>query len=139
MYGYTDRAEFFEVDLLNENCPLPKGFDVIWMSQFLDCFSENEIVSILKRCYDALPANGQVIILEPLWDKQTYEVSAFCLQMTSLYFTAMANGNSQMYHSELFTGLIRKAVQGKFRKGIYSTCNNQIKFTCFDKPCPKHY
>ena len=107
--GYTDRAEFFEVDLLNENCPLPKGFDVIWMSQFLDCFSENEIVSILKRCYDALPANGQVIILEPLWDKQTYEVSAFCLQMTSLYFTAMANGNSQMYHSELFTGLIRKA------------------------------
>ena len=107
--GYINRAEFFEVDLLDENCPLPKDFDVIWMSQFLDCFSENEIVSILKRCYDALPENGQVIILEPLWDKQTYEVSAFCLQMTSLYFTAMANGNSQMYHSELFTSLIRKA------------------------------
>ncbi len=107
--GFTDRAEFFEVDLLDEKCPLPKGFDVIWMSQFLDCFSEDEIVSILKRCYDALPENGQVIILEPLWDKQTYEVSAFCLQMTSIYFTAMANGNSQMYHSELFTSLIRKA------------------------------
>lgn len=107
--GYADRAEFFEVDLLDEKCRLPKGFDVIWMSQFLDCFSEDQIVSILKRCYEALGENGQVIILEPLWDKQTYEVSAFCLQMTSLYFTAIANGNSQMYHSELFTQLIRKA------------------------------
>ncbi|HNQ61444.1 MAG TPA: methyltransferase [Bacteroidia bacterium] len=107
--GFADRAEFFEIDLLDKNTPLPKGFDVIWMSQFLDCFSEDEIVSILKRCYDAIDENGQVIILEPLWDKQTYEVSAFCLQMTSLYFTAIANGNSQMYHSELFTALIRKA------------------------------
>jgi len=107
--GFSDRAEFFEINLLDKNSPLPKGFDVIWMSQFLDCFSEDEIVSILKRCYDAIDDNGQVIILEPLWDKQTYEVSAFCLQMTSLYFTAIANGNSQMYHSELFTSLIRKA------------------------------
>ncbi|MBP6335438.1 MAG: methyltransferase [Bacteroidia bacterium] len=107
--GFGDRAEFFEVDLLDEKCALPKGFDTIWMSQFLDCFSEDEIVSILKRCYDALDDNGQVIILEPFWDKQTFEVSAFCLQMTSLYFTCIANGNSQMYHSELFTKLVRKA------------------------------
>lgn len=107
--GYTDRAEYFEVNLLDEKQSLPRGFDVIWMSQFLDCFSEKEIISILKRCYDALSDDGQVIILEPLWDRQKYEVSAFCLQMTSIYFTAMANGNSQMYHSELFTQLIRKA------------------------------
>ncbi len=107
--GYSERAEFFEVDLLDENCSLPKGFDIIWMSQFLDCFSENQIVSILKRCYDALGEKGEVVILEPLWDRQSYEVSAFCLQMTSLYFTAMANGNSQMYHSGLFTELVRKA------------------------------
>ncbi len=105
--GFSDRAEFYEIDMLDEKSLLPKGFDIIWMSQFLDCFSEQQIVSILKRCYDALDENGEVIILEPLWDKQTYEVSAFCLQMTSLYFTCIANGNSQMYHSDLFTRLIR--------------------------------
>ena len=38
--------------------PFPKGYDAIWMSQFLDCFSEEEIVSILKRCYDALDDDG---------------------------------------------------------------------------------
>jgi len=29
--------------------------------------------------------------------------------MTSLYFTAMANGNSQMYRSDLFFSLIEQA------------------------------
>jgi len=38
-------------------------------------------------------------ILELFWDRQPNETAAFCLQQTSLYFTCIANGNSQMYHS----------------------------------------
>ena len=38
--------------------------------------------------------------MEPFWDRQRYETAAYCLTMTSLYFTAMANGNSKIYHSE---------------------------------------
>lgn len=106
---FDDRITYHECNLLDKNEKLPKGYDIIWMSQFLDCFSEDEIVSILKRCYDALDENGQVFILEPFWDKQKFEVSAFCLQMTSLYFTNIANGNSQMYHSDLFCKLITNA------------------------------
>ena len=101
------------------------GFDGIWMSQFLDCFSDAEIVSILTRCAAALEDNGYIYILELFWDKQRFSASAFCLQMTSLYFTAMANGNSQMYHSD---DLLRrvgesglKVVEDRDRVGLYHT------------------
>lgn len=107
--GLNDRVSFLPVNILDENVKFPKGFDAIWMSQFLDCFSEPEIVSILKRCYDALDENGEVIILEPFWDRQKFEIAAFCLQQTSVYFTALANGNSQMYSSETFLKCIEQA------------------------------
>jgi len=107
--GHSSRVSFYEINILDKAAALPKNYDVIWMSQFLDCFSEDEIVSILERCFSALNDRGQVFILEPFWDCQKFKVSAFCLQMTSLYFTNIANGNSQMYHSGLFTKLVEKA------------------------------
>ncbi|HMJ46216.1 MAG TPA: class I SAM-dependent methyltransferase [Ferruginibacter sp.] len=107
--GLMDRVNFIQANILDESFKFPKGFDTIWMSQFLDCFSEPEIVSILKRCYEALDENGQVLILEPFWDRQYYENAAFCLQQTSLYFTILANGNSQMYSAEVFIECIEEA------------------------------
>ena len=107
--GLNGRVSFLPVNILDETVKIPSGFDTIWMSQFLDCFSEAEIVSILSRCYDALDDNGQVIIMEPFWDRQKYEVGAFCLQQISVYFTAMANGNSQMYGAETFLKCIEQA------------------------------
>jgi ubiquinone/menaquinone biosynthesis C-methylase UbiE len=107
--GFADRASYHICNLLDESQPFAKGFDVIWMSQFLDCFSEAEIVSILTRCHDALNPGGQVFIMETFWDKQRFESSAFSLQQTSLYFTTMANGNSQMYHSDIFLACVKKA------------------------------
>jgi len=93
------RVDFLAVDVLDESRSFPEGYDAIWMSQFLDCFSENEIVSILRRVARSLPAGGRLYILELFWDRQPNETAAFCLQQTSLYFTCIANGNSQMYHS----------------------------------------
>ncbi|MEO7263979.1 MAG: methyltransferase [Ferruginibacter sp.] len=107
--GLQDRVSFIETDMLDEAVKIPKGFDAIWMSQFLDCFSEAEIVSILKRCHEALDDDGQVIILEPFWDRQRYEIASFCLQQTSIYFTVLANGNSQMYSAETFVKCIEDA------------------------------
>ena len=107
--GLNERVSFLPVNILDETVQFPKGFDVIWMSQFLDCFSEAEIGSILKRCYDALDENGEVIILEPYWDRQKFEIAAFSLHQTSIYFTALANGNSQMYSAEIFIKCIKEA------------------------------
>lgn len=107
--GLQHRINFHECNILDENQPFPKAFDAIWMSQFLDCFSDEQIKSILRRCRAALAPGGRVFILEPFWDRQRFKTSAFVLQQTSLYFTALANGNSQMYESENFIGFVKEA------------------------------
>ncbi|MCD9014569.1 methyltransferase [Parachryseolinea silvisoli] len=107
--GFADRVRFQEANILDEQQQIAGQFDVIWMSQFLDCFSEDQIRSILRRCRQALSPTGKVFILEPFWNNQRFQASAFSLQQTSLYFTAIANGNSQMYHSGIFTRCIEDA------------------------------
>jgi ubiquinone/menaquinone biosynthesis C-methylase UbiE len=97
--GLDERVGYLPIDLLEDSRPFPGGFDAIWMSQFLACFSEREIVSILRRAAPTLAPGGSLYILELFWDRQSHEIAAFCLQQTSLYFTCIANGNSQMYHS----------------------------------------
>jgi hypothetical protein len=97
--GVKDRVAFHAVDLLDPSDKLPSGHDVIWMSQLLDCFSPPEIVSILERTAAVMDNETNLFILEAYWDRQEHAAAAFCLQQTSLYFTCIANGNSQMYHS----------------------------------------
>ena len=107
--AFSDRVTYHPINILDDAQRFPKGADTIWMSQFLDCFSEDEIVSILKRCHEAIADDGKIYIMETFWDRQKFEPGAFSLQMTSLYFTNIANGNSQMYDSEVFNRLIEKA------------------------------
>ena len=106
------RIKGIGINLLDEKEVFPKregGLDAIWMSQFLDCFSEEQIVSILKRAKAVMTDETRLYIMETLWDRQRHEPAAFCLTMTSLYFTAIANGNSKMYHSEDMIRLIHEA------------------------------
>ena len=98
--GLADRISTHSIDLLNNDIPFPKGHNIVWMSQFLDCFSKEEILGLLRRSFDALDSNGALYILETYWDMQEFEASTYSLHATSLYFAAMANGNSQMYHSD---------------------------------------
>ena len=107
--GVMNRVQCHPVDLLDQKTALPGGYDLIWMSQFLDCFSEDQIVQILIKARDALEGGGRVWILELFWDRQRFEAAAFSLQQTSLYFTCVANGNSQMYDSEVFFKLVERA------------------------------
>lgn len=93
----------------NNQFPVDQHYDAIWMSQFLDCFSENEVVSILKRAAQIMDKESRLFIMETLWDRQKYEPAAFCLTQISLYFTAMANGNSKMFHSDDLIRLIHAA------------------------------
>lgn len=99
----AERISGYGINLLDESALFPKrdgGLDAIWMSQFLDCFSMEEIIGILRRAKEAMTADTRVYIMETLWDRQRFEPAAFCLTMTSLYFTAIANGNSKMYNTE---------------------------------------
>ncbi len=107
--GLDNRISTHSLNLLDNSIPFPTGYDIIWMSQFLDCFSQEEILGLLKRSYNALGKDGALYILETYWDKQEFEASTYSLHATSLYFTAIANGNSQMYHSNDMFKLIERS------------------------------
>jgi SAM-dependent methyltransferase len=108
-HGGVGRVTFYPIDLLDPEAVLPADFDLVWMSQFLDCFSEDQIVAILAKVRAALRSGGRAWILELFWDRQRFEAAALSLQLTSLYFSCVANGNSQMYDSRVFLDLLVRA------------------------------
>lgn len=108
----SDRISGYGIDLLNPSARFPtmeNGPDAIWMSQFLDCFSMEQIVGILRRAKAAMTNRSRLFIMETLWDRQRFEPATLCLTMTSLYFTALANGNSKMYNTEDMEQCIHEA------------------------------
>lgn len=106
--GFADRIHTVACNVLDPKTAFPKGADAVWMSQFLDCFSLEEITSILTKIHAAVDTEADIYVLEPLWDHQRFEAAAYSLQATSLYFTCIANGNSKMYRFEELKNAIEK-------------------------------
>jgi hypothetical protein len=79
------------------------------MSQFLDCFSEKEIEAILLKIKKNMKPDSTIFIMETFIDDQRFPAAEFSLIATSLYFTAMANGNSKMYSSSAMKYIVEKA------------------------------
>ena len=107
--GFSDRLNEYPLDVLREDLSYYKGADVIWMCQFLDCFSEPEILKILGNTVAVMDRNTVLYIIELFCDRQKYEAARFSLDATSLYFTCIANGNSRMYHSDDIKALLHEA------------------------------
>ncbi|MDR1811478.1 MAG: SAM-dependent methyltransferase [Candidatus Fibromonas sp.] len=106
--GFANRISTFASNILQKDSPLPQDADAVWMSQFLDCFSLEQITSIIAKIVKYTPA-ADIFVLEPLWDMQRFEASSYSLQATSLYFTCMANGNSKMYGFKELVNAVEKA------------------------------
>ena len=107
--GVGDRIDGKAIDLLDHNIEFPDGYDGVWMSQFLDCFGPEDIISILKKSSKTLNKNGRVYIVEPFWDRQSHEIGEYCLINISPYFTALANGVSKMYRAKDMIDFIQQA------------------------------
>ncbi|MCR5695761.1 MAG: class I SAM-dependent methyltransferase [Marinilabiliaceae bacterium] len=103
------RIDSYGADLLKPETAFPEGFDAIWMSQFLDCFSEEQVISILTRAAKAMSDATTLYVMETFWNRQQFEPAALSLTLTSPYFTAMANGNSKMFLSDDFERLVAAA------------------------------
>jgi hypothetical protein len=54
---------------------------------------------LLEQAAAAMGPESRLYILETFWDRQDHEISTYCLQASSLYFTCLANGYSRMYKS----------------------------------------
>lgn len=107
--GLAHRISCKSLNLLDHKISFPEGSDVIWMSQFLDCFSREDIAELLRRSKEAMKPGTSLFIMELFWDRQKFEASTYSLHATSLYFTNIANGCSQMYHSNDLLELIEQS------------------------------
>lgn len=107
--GLGERFTAFPCDMLDPQQALAQDGDVYWMSQFLDCFSEPQIETILTNVANGISGEQRVLILETFWDAQKFDAAAFSLNATSLYFTCFANGNSRMYAADKFIALVEKS------------------------------
>ncbi len=107
--GLLNRIDGIAGDVLAESITFPKSIDAIWMSQFLDCFSEKQIEHILTNIVKTMNDNALIFIQDLYWDRQEDFAAAYALMGTSLYFTAVANGNSKMYHSRDMINIVQKS------------------------------
>ena len=107
--GFSGRIKTLSCNVLDKETVFPPGADIIWMSQFLDCFSPEKAACIMAKVRAASDPDTDVYILEPIWDKQRFAAASFSLQATSLYFTCMANGDSKMYRYGELAGIIESS------------------------------
>jgi hypothetical protein len=107
--GFSNRIKTKTCNILDKETVIPPGADIIWMSQFLDCFSLEDVTRIMEKVRPAAKPSANVYILEPFWDKQHFEAGAYSLQAISLYFACMANGNSKMYRYGEFVQAVERA------------------------------
>ncbi len=107
--GFTDRTNYVPMDLREEEIRFPDGMDVIWMSQLLDCFSEQDVLRILHEAASVMDENARLFIVELFPDRQDFEAASFSLDAISLYFACLANGESRMYRFSSFQDLVQEA------------------------------
>lgn len=105
----SSRCNFYPIDVISPDVVFPRFSDAVLMSQFLDCFSEEQVISILSNVNKNMENNTRVYILEPFVDNQEFKGAAFSLAHISLYFTCMANGNSKMYKKTDMEQFINKS------------------------------
>ena len=105
--GAQDRIDTYDADLLDPQQVLPSGADTIWMSQFIDCFSEAQIAEILRKVTTIMDKETSLYILDLFWDRQQHEAATYSVNATSLYFSCIANGCSRMYHSADIIGIAK--------------------------------
>ncbi|GBU28126.1 hypothetical protein R84B8_01684 [Treponema sp. R8-4-B8] len=126
--GFSDRIKTQACNVLDKKTAIPSGADIIWMSQFLDCFSLDQVTMIMEKVRPAA-GSAHVYILEPFWDKQRFEAASFSLQATSLYFTCMANGNSKMYRCGELAQAVERAGFDIVRE-IHNLGSNDYSLLC---------
>ncbi len=123
--GLQARISLQPGDLLDHSRPFPAGFDAIWMSQFLVCFAEADVQRLLERAAAAMGPDSRLYILDTFWDRQDHEISTFCLQAISLYFTCLANGCSRMYKSSDIAAMVEAAgMQVERLTGTLGICSS---------------
>ncbi|MEM9690998.1 MAG: class I SAM-dependent methyltransferase [Myxococcota bacterium] len=106
---FAARIDGFAVDLLDARATLPEGHDLVWMSQFLVCFGDADVLRILRLARASLAPQGTLAVLETFWDGQPNPIATTCVAGMSPYFPLMANGKSRVFRESDLTRLLVEA------------------------------
>jgi predicted O-methyltransferase YrrM len=88
--GLADHIRTHAGDFFRE--ALPKGSDVVLLSMILHDWTPEKNLAILRRCFDALPAGGAVIVGELMMDDdKTGPVPAALMSLNMLIETEGRN------------------------------------------------
>jgi ubiquinone/menaquinone biosynthesis C-methylase UbiE len=91
--GLSSRLDAVPGDCFKD--PFPAGADCILFGHFFTIWSEEKDRALLKKCYEALPPGGSVIIFNMMQrDDGTGPLSA---AMGSPYFLTLATGEGMLY------------------------------------------
>ena len=117
--GMEHRIALNPCDILKSSpADLPRGIDVWWMSQFLDCFSNEQAVQILSLVRGAMEDGAVLAVNEIFGDRQKRDTAALVVDECSLYFTAIAAAlvvdECSLYFTAIANGVSRFFNSGEF-------------------------
>ena len=104
---------------------IPKGFDTITLIRVLYDHDDGVVIELLKKVYDALPYNGQVVISEPMSGGKTPTRSGD--SYFGFYTMAMSTGRprSMKTHEAFLKKVGFQSVKKNFSTGDWIKLVNQ--------------
>lgn len=102
-YGVADRVDLVAGDMFAD--PVPAGADVVLLSNVLHDWDVPECRVLLKRCADALPAGGRVLIHDVFLDDDLGGPLPIALYSTALF--TLTEGRA--YSAGEYRGWLREA------------------------------
>lgn len=93
MWGLEDRLKTHPGNLFES--PLPKDADTFIFCHMFTIWSDNTIINILKKCYDALPKGGRVIVFNMMSNDN--EIGPMSCALGSPYFLTIATGEGKLH------------------------------------------
>ena len=106
--GFADRLDAIPGDCFAD--PFPKGADCLMFAHFFTIWGEKKDRELLKKCYDALPPGGKVIIFNMMQhDDETGPLSAAVGSLATWLFTTLRGRSERKRQEAMFDSAMRGA------------------------------
>ncbi|MDL5199799.1 methyltransferase [Streptomyces sp. ALI-76-A] len=110
----SDRVRLKAGDIFSDE--LPGDADAVLFSHFLEVFSPEEILTILRKAYDALPPGGKMLLYG--FNATEEEQGGVLAARLSLYLNVLATGQGMAYPAADYEKWLREVGCGEVRSYV---------------------
>ncbi|MBP0455649.1 methyltransferase [Kitasatospora sp. NPDC056181] len=103
--AFPDRVRLHAGDIFQDE--FPSGADAVLFSHVLEIFSEEQIVGMMKKAYDALPDGGRIFVYG--YNVSDDETSGIFGARLGLYFNVLASGQGMAYPARDYEAWLKLA------------------------------